>query len=221
MELEDYVPIFPNSDAWSYCLNRGITEKMMRDYWVGIGVQRPTKANPKGLAGRIILPDWAEGKLVYWTARLYTDAPSYVPRYKNPNTPKGGAIFNLERAMAFDEVDICEGPISAVVAGENVVCTYSKAYTAAQIARLARGTWKRYYVAYDGDAVNKTIDMSHYLWGAGKDVRMVLFDDHPKRKDPADIGQVAYQALRGHAVPYDPTMVLRILLDRGVLNAHQ
>ena len=218
ISLPDYTPLIPGTDAWSYCMYRGFTEADIRDYWLGFGTQYSSKTNPDGCKGRVIFPDFKQGTLLYWTARLYVDAKPNVPRYKNPSSVKKAAsVFNLERAKDCPYMVICEGPISAMVAGREAVATYSKTFSRSQVDQLVKCDSRAYVVAYDGDALQATINLAGQLYSRGKEVRLVLFEDKKGRKDPADIGREAFRARLKEAPHYDPSSILRILLERSIL----
>ncbi len=78
--------------------------------------------------GRLLLPVFEEGKLVYYQARsLSGESPKYLNPTKAQTTHgKSHFVYNLEYAATFNEIIICEGIFSSWAAGGNAVAIFGK-----------------------------------------------------------------------------------------------
>lgn len=229
--INDYNPMLKGTQAHAYCLSRGISDEEIYKYHIGFGSHTCNKdvrhdgAECDRLKGRIIFPDYIEGRLDYWTARIYEeDNRPWIPKYRNPPAPKRAVIYSLERVKEKEEVVITEGNISCIHAGEDAVGTYSKTFTEAQVNKILRLPAKRFIIAYDGDALKSSINLAFHLHAAGRETRIVLFPD--KDDDPACIGgeqdpirnRAKFAELRKEAVLYHPIEILKALLSRSAIN---
>lgn len=152
---------------------------------------------------RVFFCDVYRGSLRYWTARTYL--PDVNPKYLNPyNVPRRNVLFNQQRAedQKYEEVIICEGTISAIVAGPNAVSTYGRCVTNAQIEILMSLPASRFIIASesDRDAKKNTLALAETLTRRS---RRVYILDLPEGKDPADLGRDAFQKLLGSAILHD------------------
>lgn len=157
---EDYVAMLKGTSAYTYLFNRGLSDSTIAFYRIGFGTQdlrnmdKETRSKYAG-SGRIIFPDYdSDGDICYWVARTYVN---HKIKYKNPAfSDASDQLYNLARASKYDDVIITEGVMSSIAAGKNAVATYGKDVTRTQIAMLAAVGFKTYYLALDGDALEKT-----------------------------------------------------------------
>ena len=189
----DMYKMLDGSEAMQYCLNRGITPARLEFYDVGIGTARMMEIpkEKKGLyagAGRVVFPDYSKsGDIVYWVARSYTGR--HPAKYKNAEVPRVDQIFNLgrlEKRGYKNRLIICEGPISAILAGYDAVCTYGKHVSGEQVQRLIDFKANEYIIAFDGDAIPTGVSLASRLFMRGAPVRFIKFD-RPE-DDPASVG---------------------------------
>lgn len=189
----DYTEMIPGTQAHKYCLSRGINDAKIRQYSIGFGTARLDdypKEERKLYAGknRVIFPDFDRyGDVTYWVARTYG---KHTAKYKNAQSPAHTKIFNIGRLHRLEEiirVVICEGPISAIIAGYDAVATYGKDVTGSQINMLVDLQAQEYVVAFDGDAVGPAMSLSSRLQRRGCNVKFVKFSYD---EDPASVGPI-------------------------------
>lgn len=179
---DEYVAIFPGTQAYNYLHSRGITDEMIQFYQIGFGTGF--------LKNRVIFPDVdKDDKLVYWVARDYAeDRPR--AKYRNADAPREKQVFNLgriERSKCRDRLVITEGPISAIIAGYDAVSTYGKYVTGEQIDKIAKFEASEYVIAGDGDALYDAISLATRLHRRGLNVKFVRMTGD---EDPASIGSL-------------------------------
>jgi hypothetical protein len=111
-------------------------------------------------ANRCIFPCFEGGRLVYWQARAMWEGqgPDFV-KALNPPRLLGGVtsaetLFNLDQAVreGCGHVCICEGPIDAIHAGYDAVCSFGKQLSGAQIGKLLQRGVDRLDLMWDADA---------------------------------------------------------------------
>lgn len=142
-----------------YLESRGISEGVARAYGIfGCHAGR--------YAGRIVFPAWGRsGELRYWQARATWSAAEDEARgrrhIKAINPPRSDAdprltsehaVFNLHRAAAVGSgrVVLCEGPISAIQAGDDAVALWGKQLYPAQVRELVSAGVRDVDVMFDG-----------------------------------------------------------------------
>lgn len=199
---QEYEKMIPGTHAHRYLLSRGISDKKIATYQIGFGIGQ--------LKNRIILPDIDEdGNLVYWVARTYSN---HKAKYKNATAPREKQIFNLGRIAQRGyrgRLVICEGPISAIVAGYDAVATYGKYVTGTQINRLATYGADEYVIAGDGDAVHEAVSLATRLYRRGLNVKFVRFSSD---EDPASIGGLEIRRRIRNANKWHEFSAMEVLL---------
>lgn len=109
---------------------------------------------------RVVFPVFEGGRLVYWQARAMWEGsgPDFV-KSLNPPRVAGGitsaqTLFNFDQAVLHGRglVAITEGPIDAIHAGFDAVCTFGKQLSGAQVAKLMRAGIDRVDILWDADA---------------------------------------------------------------------
>ncbi|MCG8433049.1 MAG: hypothetical protein MJA83_03330 [Gammaproteobacteria bacterium] len=190
----DYTEMIPGTKAYEYCLSRGISPARIDKYKIGFGTAHLgtlPKEDRKFYAGkyRLVIPDFdSSGEVTYWVARTYG---SHTAKYKNAQAPSEFQVFNIGRFEKFENfshsrrVVICEGPISAIVAGYDAVATYGNFVTGEQLDRLVRLKVGEYIVAFDGDAVGAAMSLASRLQRRSCPVKLVNF---AYNEDPASVG---------------------------------
>lgn len=199
---DEYVPMLPGTQAYAYLQSRGITDDMISWHKIGYGLGF--------LKNRIILPDTDKnGDLEYWVARTYG---THKAKYRNPREKRDTHVFNLGRMEQHglrESVVICEGPISAIVAGYNAVCTYGKYVTAAQIERLVKFRAREYIIAGDGDGLYAAVSLATRLYKRRLNVKFARFFGV---EDPASVGSVEAQKRIADALIWNSTSVMEVLV---------
>jgi len=167
LDTEDHLPI-PPPEGWSpilyqmpYLARRGVTLEDVQAYglvWCPTGRYRD----------RLIFPVWEGSRLVYWQARAMFEAEDCPPGHDfrkalNPprmrdsagNPIQGYAVsteclMNLDRACSYARVAVVEGPMDLIRTGPDSVCTFGKAISPAQIARMVRRGVQAVDLIWDG-----------------------------------------------------------------------
>lgn len=213
--------------ARQYLHNRGFTDKVIEDLQLCEGVNRykeeitlkGTKYYGRDYSGRVLVPSLYKGGISFYVARDYTGRKSN--KYLNP--PKTLAyssedVWNLDVVQSHSVI-VCEGVFTAatVVAGSgkmNAVATYGKSISfksnsdinvTSQGEKLLNKKFHTYYIAYDADALNNSLDACEYLYERGADVRLVYIDPkiYGEKADINDIGYEEFLKLMGHSIVYD------------------
>jgi hypothetical protein len=147
----------------------------------------------------------------YWTARTYIDG--FEPKYLNPyNVPRSRVMGNYERVEEeyHDEVIICEGAISAIVAGRNAVWTYGRCVTTEQIEMLDCLNCGRFVLVSEPDmhARQNTLELARALTKIRRECFIVdmpteVIDGKTIQHDPASLGRPRFRRLVDEtAVPF-------------------
>ncbi len=109
---------------------------------------------------RVIFPVFEGGVLVYWQARALWDG-SGREFQKSLNPPKricpitsADVLFNLDQAVCVGRRHICltEGPIDAIHAGPDAVCSFGKQLTGVQIGKMLAKRVACVDMLWDADA---------------------------------------------------------------------
>jgi DNA primase len=188
---EDYEPVIPQTDAYQYLKERGLTDEQIDFYQIGFGTKNlrkvPKEERKRYIGkGRVVFPDFdTDGRMLfYWVARTYR---SHKLKYKNPQANAFDKIYNLAKASVYNEVVVTEGVFSAIASGYNAVATYGKAVTKKQLRMLVDANFDRYTIALDGDAKKESLDLAEKLSRRGCEVALVEFLNN---EDPASVDNI-------------------------------
>ena len=196
-------PIREGGLGWNYLVNRGVSE-------LDIIHSEIHEGRWKG-AWRVFIPVFGlNGDLVYFSARKVDSGNA--TRYANPTVPKANLIFRVWDLDVANPVVICEGMISAIVAG-NAVATLGVLYSRSQVESILSLGASSYLVAFDGDEVARSEQLALDLAARGRDARVVVM---PPGHDPASLGRETFRRMAMCSLPvgYDTTHVLRERLRR-------
>lgn len=177
VEVPPLKQIEPGCFAWDYLRSRGLTTNDI--YFNELSLSERDRGR------RIYFPQRDEtGHVVFWIARKYIHG-ARGPKYVNP----GGSIKKrlLYRSGVVDKdypVSVCEGPISAIVAG-NAVATLGVLFSKEQVAEIAN-LGAPILAAMDGEAFSESIKLARSLEPFGTPTKVVPL---PAGTDPADIGR--------------------------------
>lgn len=108
---------------------------------------------------RLVFPVWEATQLLYWQARaMWEPQPGedYVKALNPPRTP-GAAVssevfMGLHHARQYPRVWITEGPVDAIHAGPDAVCSFGKSLSPVQLSRLWASGVRAVDLMYDADA---------------------------------------------------------------------
>lgn len=222
--------------AYQYLRGRGISDIQIENLQMKEGVNRYGEVlDVKGIqllgrdySGRIMVPSLRrDGLISFYVGRDFIGGRE--PRYLNP--PKELAVasadvWNLDKVDS-DSVIICEGVFTAIAASPlkmNAVATYGKSIshkanskeikTTSQGEKLLSRKFKNYYIAYDADALEESIDSCQYLYDRGANVYLVRIDPtkYGKKADVADIGYEEFLKLMREAIHYQGE-ITRLMLE--------
>lgn len=185
-EVEFYIPelidIYPETPAYDYLINRGVTKEDIDYYGLKLII------SPGAYMNRIFLPEYREGELIYWAARY---AGKKNPTYLNvPKIDGNNKIFNFDTIPNNNPILVCEGPISAILAGHNAVATYSKNFRIEQVDLLLTKDPSEIIICYDGDAIKDSLKLCKEFKVRGyNNLSIVLMNYF---KDPADYNKMQF-----------------------------
>lgn len=117
------------ADINLYALKRGFSPKLLNQLNLGGCFEGRC-------FGRLILPVYRNGSLVFWQAReaLARDRPKYLnPRKEETLCSPSDVLFNADEASRHDNIVICEGIFSAMRVGKNAVATLGNKISQTQL----------------------------------------------------------------------------------------
>jgi len=190
------VPIVEGTYAYKYCVDRGIDRDKMNFYDLKLGTDE--------YIGRIIIPnEYNNGWVDMFQGRSYIGRG---PKYKNPyGVDKSKIVFNLHRIPEnADSMIICEGAITAIMAGKNAVATYGCHPSENQIEQIVAKHCKEYICCLDNDEAGRpgNDELARTLIKKAKDSKINIVY-MPKGKDAADLGTEEFvKYVRLNKMPY-------------------
>lgn len=184
--------IVPGTFAWDYLTNRGISEAEIYINELSIAEE------DYGRRIYFLQRDEAQ-RIIYWVGRKYLPGTP-GPKYSNP----GGSIKKnlLFRSHLIDRtrpVSVCEGPISAIVAG-NAVATLGVLFSKEQVRAIA-SLGCPILCAFDGEAFSRSIELAKALDFYNVAAKVVPL---PFGLDPADLGRLWYDYFVSIAFTWEP-----------------
>ena len=203
---DDYVPLYPGTEAYNYVVGRGFSPAMIEARKVGFGIQKH-----KGL---IVFPEYSGNNLLYWSARPYV---SWRRRAFNCPVEKNEYIYWLEQVPDRRFVFVTEGVFDAIIFGDWGVALLGNKITKDQLELLLSKNFEIYYLALDADTMvldkkgrATQLKLAHELWQRGKSVKVLQF---PVGEDPNSIGVERIGNYIAAAHDYHPDNVCGILLS--------
>lgn len=200
VEVPKLRQINPGCFAWDYLRGRGLSSDDI--YYNELSL------SPDDRGRRIYFPHRDEnGRVVFWIARKYLPGHEKGRKYVNP----GGAAKKrlLYRSTLVDltkPVAVCEGPLSAIAAG-NAVATLGVMFSKEQVEAIAR-LGCPILSAMDGEAFTESIKLARRLEPYGVMAGIVPL---PRGTDPADIlekqGHGAFDSYIAQAFTLEPGVV--------------
>ena len=131
------------SEAFEYLRSRGITEDLIKDYGLLMGKGK--------FLNRIILPEYNNSRIIYFTARSYKEV---YPKYINPPIPKSEIVYNINNVVS-DFCILTEGCFSAIAAGKSGIAVLGKKISFSQYSKISL-KFKTVFVCLDPDVDKAT-----------------------------------------------------------------
>lgn len=221
--LEDIeaVPVYPYGPVRSYLRRvRGFTDKQISDFDVHESMFRGhvtcAVVNQRG--------EIVETKKKYVNANRTAIFPIYDGGYQGyqlryiddrddgrrwlscPGFRRKTSLFNADLALKHKVVFIAEGITSAAAFGApNVIATFGKGWTDDQVNRMSSASAvKRFVIAYDADGLENSYKLATRLTAAGKQVKVVHFEEG---EDPDECADLQARVSNAELVNYDTALL--------------
>jgi 5S rRNA maturation endonuclease (ribonuclease M5) len=100
--------------------------------------------NETSYAGRLLIPYFFRGKIVFWQGRSLDDS-LISPRYKNPSANKENIFFNMDEIYRHttEPLFVVEGPLDAVSIGKNAIALTGSTLSEFRLHELKKVATKR------------------------------------------------------------------------------
>ena len=149
--------------------------------------------------GRIIIPYYQQGKLVYFNARKFLNAG---PKFLNPTEEEAGVgksklIYNYDALLGFTKIWLFESATNAITMGDNATATAGKSLSPWQKSTYIKSPAEEIIIGLDPDAMREAYKLAMEL-APYKKVKVLEF---PGGKDANDLGYKATKKLE-KATPY-------------------
>ena len=145
--------------------------------------------------GRIIIPFYENGRLVYFQGRNLFKVGQKFLNSTNEDTGTGKAMvmYNVDCLSVFEEVALVESVMNAWTWGDNSITINGKSISKHQLTRLfnSHGV-KRVIIMLDDDGWDNAIDLAMHLAENDIEVKPVKF---PENLDVNDLGKEETQKL--------------------------
>lgn len=165
-------------------------------------------------AGRVIIPYYESGKVVYFNARAITQSGT---KYDNPKEEEIGigksqVIYNIDILRYATKVWIFEGVLNAITIGMLATNIGGKYPSPWQLNQYIKSPCQKFIIALDDDAYDEAINLGLKLTAAGKRVKILKF---PEGKDANDLGKKETLKLeKAHSyMNYNDVLKLKITHD--------
>lgn len=137
----------------------------------------------------LIIPYYAQGQIVYFTARKLVDIG---PKFKNPNIEdfnigKSTLTYNSDALAIYSKVQIVESATNSLTLGDRAIGIGGKSLSNSQKSAILRSPVERVEVMLDNDALIEAYKLALAL-APHKRVKVVEF---PPEQDVNDIGKKA------------------------------
>ena len=140
--------------------------------------------------GRIIIPFYERGRLIYFNARNFT---GLGPKFKNPRIEEFGIgknllIYNVDALELYRTIYILESATNALTLGDKATATGGKVISRYQISKYLQSSAQRFVIILDPYANHEA------LWAGmqlvyHKKVKVVLLPESKLEEDVNDIGK--------------------------------
>lgn len=204
---EKYIKSVPAFKAVKYLLSRGLTEKDLWYFRLGISTKDEKYKN------RIIFPSFdSEGKLNFLTARSYV--PRVYPKYKNPPIPAEDIIFNECSIDWTQPLTLVEGPFDLTKCNDNATCLLGSNLTIKyKLFQKIVENNTPVVLALDNDAKKKRLKIARLLHEYGVEVR--IFNVPEQYNDVGEMTKIDFLTNLPNAVLYDNSITeqIRLILE--------
>lgn len=144
-------------------------------------------------AGRIIIPYYQQGRLIYFNARKFIDLGE---KFKNPSEEEVGIgksqiIYNHDALYVYNTVWLFESAFNAITLGDNATATGGKSLSQWQKNKYITSPCKNIIIGLDDDGQKEAYKLGMEL-APHKRVKVLRF---PTKKDANDIGAKATREL--------------------------
>lgn len=183
----------------NFLFKRKLTEFDIQKYNIGY-------CDTGEYGGRIIIPSYDDnGRLNYFLARTHTGG---YPSYKNPPVSKNVIIF--EDTINWNvPIILVEGIFDAMAIKRNCIPILGKNVPPLLMERINEKRVEDIYVALDGDARKRALQLSEQFLSMGKRVFLVELED----RDPSDLGFQEITEILSQAKELNLTSLLRLKLN--------
>ncbi len=158
---------------FDYLFSRKISLIQIKQYNIG------TSDKHKGY---IFIPIYDVKKnQVYWVTRAIkkdVELKSILPKREDGFYAKSDCLFNIDKAINYDEVYICEGVFDAISIGKNAIAIMGKFLSENQFKTLIQCQFKRYIVALDNNAKKEMYDIADKLKQYAEDIFITKYPDN-------------------------------------------
>lgn len=169
----DYCYEIPNlrpiegTDAYTYLINRGFTDGLIRYYDIRVGSVVSKYKNRIVIPNDVVYTEDGRCFTDMFVARYFREIPKdpithkdLIPKYLNPfGDNRRKVVFNLHRIQPHQPIIISEGCITSISAGLNSVATYGKYVTDVQLYQILSKEPSCVYVGLDPDAYDTAINL--------------------------------------------------------------
>lgn len=144
--------------------------------------------------GRIIMPYYREGKLIYFTSRTFLDIGVKV---KNPPEEQFGIgksqlIYNIDSLLVYKRIELVESITNAVTIGDQAIAIGGKSISDYQFNCIIKSPCQEVVIALDPDALDLAYKLAYRLF----DFKKVKVVELPENEDVNSIGKKAYKEIR-------------------------
>jgi len=205
--------IGPRSKALSYLTKRGFDLEKVNTYGIRRAPKEPIKifGEKKKYTGRIIIPYYRNGKIVYYQARAYGKRK---PKTLNPpkvceGAGKTNCVFNIDNVEMHSIIIITEGSFDVMAINKNAVAIGGKFISKSQLGEILSKKPEEVVVMLDADAHAETINLAH-IFSEFVRSSYVLLD----KGDPGDRTEQENRELIKNRITFDYTEAkIKGLLD--------
>lgn len=140
-------------------------------------------------AGRIIIPYYENGNLIYFNARKFIDIGE---KFKNPTKEECGVgktevIYNVDALSLYDRVFVFESTTNCLTIGSNTIGTGGKTLSPKQKSRILQSSVKDLIIGLDDDAYVQALKLG-MEFAEHKRVKVLKF---PPKQDANVLGKKA------------------------------
>lgn len=207
VKLPDYYLIDPSSTttvnlmAWNYIKKRlGKRAEFWNDVLnFGFCMRGP-------YSGRILLPVYDHGKLIYFQGRAFMP-PTLNPPYLNPSIerPLFSPVGYMDKLII-----LCEGYFDALAIGRNAVSVFGSNLTDKQLKEIIGQAPERVIICFDDDEAGRhgMVETRTRLRPYIKDIQAVV----GLARDPGDIGPEVRKLINNCAVDFNDELEVVLAL---------